>query len=91
MSTMTRASFSPVRPAHTFRTITDADWAAELRRARERGADEGNELLAKIRAAVALEEATIARLRNRAGWWEGDQKARVVLREYAEAIRAEHK
>ena len=57
---MTRADLSPLRtmkrPAHTFRTITDADWAAELRRARAQGAEEGNELLRRIRAAALAEQ-----------------------------------
>ncbi len=71
---------APKPPAHKFSTITDADWARELKAARERGAAEGNELLAKIRAAQAVEDA-IGQLRNCAGWWEGDQKARKVLHE----------
>lgn len=88
---MNRHDFQPVRgavkpvPAHTFSTITDADWARELRAARERGAAEGNALLAKIRSAQAVEEA-IPQLRNKAGWWEGDRKARKVLHELVHKV-----
>ena len=57
MNIMTRASFSPVRPAHTFRTITGDDWAQMLRRARADGAADGSALLARLRAKVRDEQA----------------------------------
>ena len=44
-------------PAHTFRTITDADWQRELRAARERGAKEGEQMLTQLRANIRAAEA----------------------------------
>jgi hypothetical protein len=41
------------RPPHNFATIGDADWSRFLSEARAKGRDEGNEMLVKIRAAVA--------------------------------------
>jgi hypothetical protein len=38
---------------HTFRTITDADWAAMFRAHRARGHYHGNAILAKVRQRVA--------------------------------------
>lgn len=43
-------------PAHTFRTITDADWQRELRAARERGAKEGEQMLTQLRANIRAAE-----------------------------------
>lgn len=43
----------PRLTAPQFSTITDADWCREIQAARQRGRDDGNALLAKIRAAVA--------------------------------------
>lgn len=43
----------------------------------------------ELDVASDTEAAAILRLRNRAGWWEGDRNALKVLREFAHAVRAE--
>lgn len=36
-----------------------------------------------------LERETIRKLRNSGGWWEGDENALKILREYADGVRVE--
>lgn len=35
-----------------------------------------------------LERQAVERLRDRAGWWKGDENALLVLRDFADAIRS---
>lgn len=79
--------------------MTPLDYTRELDRARRMGTKSSAELLALARAgenvtheahiATPEEAAAILKLRNRAGWWEGDRNALQVLREFAAHVRAE--